>query len=126
MSDFLKLISSLSLFVCGVISDVAYKLDLTPHAHIHLVFHISKLKKVIGLKMASQSLPASLTNDMEPLLLQMDSVLETQQNLQGVIKVLICWKYMLTWESTLADFDVIDKQFPTFHFEDNVALLGRR
>lgn len=49
----------------GKVKNAAYKLDLRPYARIHLVFHVSQLKRVIGPTINIQPLPSYLMEDME-------------------------------------------------------------
>ena len=50
------------------IGKVAYWLALPPSTSIHLVFHVSQLRKVIGDHVVAPTLPLTLTIDMEILL----------------------------------------------------------
>lgn len=46
------------------IGKVAYQLDLPPQAIIHLVFHISQLKKALGQHTTHPTIPPQLTSDL--------------------------------------------------------------
>jgi len=96
------------------IGPVAYQLALPPKAKIHNVFHVSVLKKWVGVGVPVQ--------DDLPLLSQ-DSRLTPQAILdqrvqQGSTEVLVHWKELspadATWEP-LVDFQL---RFPTFALED--------
>lgn len=103
--------------------NVAYKLNLSPYTRLHLVFHISQLKKAIDLTIEAQSLPIYLTKDME-LMLQPEKLLEVRWNSTGLLEVLIQWKDLPTWESTWEQFLIITMQFLAFHLEDKLNLIG--
>nr|KYP73876.1 hypothetical protein KK1_006534 [Cajanus cajan] len=51
--------------VVGKVSTVAYKLQLLESSRIHLVFHVSKLKKVIPPKTKVKPLPMELSIEWE-------------------------------------------------------------
>lgn len=103
--------------------NVAYKLNLSPYTRLHLVFHISQLKKVTDLTIEAQSLPIYLTKDME-LMLQPEKLLEVRWNSTALLEVLIQWKDLPTWESTWEQFLIITMQFLAFHLEDKLNLIG--
>lgn len=105
------------------LGNVAYKLNLSPYTRLHLVFHISQLKKAIDLTIEAQSLPIYLTKDME-LMLQPEKLLEVRWNSTGLLEVLIQWKDLPTWESTWEQFLIITMQFLAFHLEDKLNLIG--
>lgn len=102
------------------IGKVAYKLQLPQSAKIHPVFHISQLKKAVGLGHTPTQLPAHLTSDL---------ILEVEpENLLGVrnspssTEVLVKWKGLQDFEATWEDFDEVNNRFPSFHLEDKVHL----
>ena len=47
------------------IGEVAYKLQLADHAIIHLVFHITRLKRALGASDVSSDMPPQLTEDLK-------------------------------------------------------------
>ena len=49
------------------IGPVAYKLELPYTTHIHLVFHVSLLRKAMGSQLVSSTIPSSITMDLEQL-----------------------------------------------------------
>ena len=93
------------------IGKVAYKLQLPETTSIHPVFHVSLLKKAMGMNDASSKLPVTLTEDME-------IILEPEQ-VEGIrggaceaeMEVLIKWKDLPGFESTWEPFVTIKKQF---------------
>jgi hypothetical protein len=95
------------------VGQVAYQLALPNHSKLHLVFHVSCLKKAIGTKCHSQtSLPE--LDEEGSIWLQPQSVLDHHEHHfhQHTIKeVLVQWKDTTledaTWESA-----TILQQFP--------------
>jgi hypothetical protein len=76
--------------VLELIGSVAYKLALPPSSHIHPVFHVSQLKKVVG---ASVQVSPSLHVD-DSLLQFPEKVLQRRlvtKNLRTVLQVLVKW-----------------------------------
>jgi hypothetical protein len=95
------------------VGQVAYRLALSSHSKLHLVFHVSCLKKVIGTKCQTQtSLPE--LDEEGSIWLQPQAVLDQHEHrlYQRTIKeVLVEWKDTTpadaTWEPT-----TILQQFP--------------
>ena len=69
------------------IRTVAYRLELTSHASIHLVFHVSQLRKAIGTSTATPDIPPQLSSEME-LVVEPEDILQIQQQLLGDANVL--------------------------------------
>eukprot|EP00253_Pinus_taeda_P024893 PITA_24893 len=95
------------------IGELAYKLALPPTAKIHPVFHVSRLKKVIGNNCRIQTNLPELDEEGS-IWLQPEQVLDTQvKQLRGrmIKEVLVKWKDTspkdATWEPT-----TILQQFP--------------
>ncbi|KAI5441057.1 hypothetical protein KIW84_010496 [Lathyrus oleraceus] len=105
------------------IGEVAYKLELPAQSKIHLVFHVSLLKKEIGNYQVQGERPKELevvgTDDIYP-----DKVLGTRLTVQAGVTIpqsLIQWKNKplddVTWE-----YDAYPRgQFPEFILEDKVG-----
>ncbi|KAJ1383055.1 Chromo-like domain superfamily [Sesbania bispinosa] len=80
-------------------SPVAYKLMLPKESQVHLVSHVSLLKKSISAAATSQPLPQFLAEDWE-LKVQPAEALAVRQNSQGEHEVLIKWKDLPDFENS--------------------------
>eukprot|EP00253_Pinus_taeda_P031277 PITA_31277 len=93
--------------------EVDYKLALPPTTKIHLVFHVSCLKKVIGNNCRIQtSLPE--LDEEGSIWLQLDQVLDTRvKQLRGrmIKEVLVKWKDTSPEDATLEPATIL-QQFP--------------
>jgi len=58
------------------------------------------------------------------MLVQPESVIDCRTLLNGFHEVLIKWKDLPDFENTWEPYEVIDAQFPHFHLEDKVKLVG--
>ena len=56
------------------IGSVAYKLELPPSSHIHSVFHVSFLNKVIGTNIRAQNFLPKLDNEGS-IILELEAIL---------------------------------------------------
>ena len=90
---------------------------------VHLVLHVSLLKKCVAPNVVSQPLPAGLTDAWE-LKVQPSEVLEARKNPQGELEVLIKWLDMLEFESSWELAGDIKLNFLDFHLEDKVTSRG--
>uniref|UniRef100_A0A803PV97 Chromo domain-containing protein n=1 Tax=Cannabis sativa TaxID=3483 RepID=A0A803PV97_CANSA len=106
------------------ISGVAYRLQLPPGASIHPVFHVSQLRAALGPHQQSSQLPPSLTADLEWLLNPEDVLSIRPGTHKTPPQALIKWENLPETEATWEDFAVIQDQFPHFHLEDKVKLVG--
>jgi hypothetical protein len=105
------------------IGQVAYKLNLPTNAKIHLVFHVSQLKKAVGAGHMVQPLPQCLNEEWE-LQVQPKEVLAVQKLLNGTEQVLIRWEGLPEAEDTWEEVAVMIHVFPDFNLEDKVKLVG--
>ncbi|XP_071926307.1 uncharacterized protein [Coffea arabica] len=98
------------------VGPVAYHLKLPAGARIHLMFHVSLLKKKIGpVQQVSNTLPEFDSADQCPL--QPETILERRvvmRNGQLVIQFLIKWCQLGAEEAAWEDKDFILSQFPHF------------
>eukprot|EP00253_Pinus_taeda_P020427 PITA_20427 len=95
------------------IGEVAYKLALPPTAKIHLVFHVSCLKKVIGNNFRIQTSLSELDEEGS-IWLQLEQILDTRErHLCGhmIKEVLIKWKDTSPEDATW-ELATILQQFP--------------
>ncbi|XP_074351516.1 uncharacterized protein LOC141690632 [Apium graveolens] len=103
---------------------VANHLDLPSDCKIHPVFHVSQLKRAIGIAHASPTLPAQLTSELE-MVVEPETLLDVRNHTTGqsvCTKVLIKWRNLPDFEATWEDLDHMQQHFPDFHLEDKVAL----
>ncbi|EXB28923.1 Cleavage stimulation factor subunit 1 [Morus notabilis] len=85
---------------------------------------LGQLKKAIGLPIPAQEVPPALAADME-LRVEPERLLDTRfSKVTGQLEVLLQWRHLPDYESSWELFDVIQQQFPEFHLEDKVTLLG--
>ncbi|RVW39687.1 Transposon Tf2-8 polyprotein [Vitis vinifera] len=97
------------------IGPVAYRLELPSSTTIHLVFHVSQLKRALGSADLCQPLSPILVEDLE-WLVEPDQVLDIHQspnNNQLGIEVLIQWKGLPQFEASWESVDTIKEHFLT-------------
>lgn len=78
----------------------AYKLELPPQSRIHLVFHVSLLKKAIQPSAVPQPLPSTLNEDLV-FVVTPQELLDVRTMTQGDIEVLIQWQNLHLTENSL-------------------------
>ena len=86
------------------IGSMDYKLEFLPSSHVHLVFHVSWLKKVISDKIPVQTILPKI-NEEGKNILELETILERRikrlQN-QTIIEYLVKWNNLpveeVTWE----------------------------
>ena len=96
--------------------EVAYKLDLPPEAKIHPVFHVSQLKKHMGVAKTQSHLP--LLDDQGVLAKEPISIMDrrlVKRRGQALTEVLVQWRNTFPEDSTWENFAVLQQQYPTFH-----------
>ena len=105
------------------IGPIAYKLELPATTRIHLVFHVSLLKKATGSQLVSPSIPSSLTIDMEQLVQPVSILAARPSPIRGTTdhEVLIHWYDLPTYEDSWESSAIIRTQFPHFNLEDKVG-----
>jgi len=106
------------------IGPVAYWLELPVGARIHSVFHVSQLRKCLLPTTPAQNLPPFLTQELE-LQVEPEAVRQIRKLINGKLEVLIKWKNLSEFENTWEEYAIIDQQFPDFHLEDKVILIGK-
>nr|KYP41568.1 hypothetical protein KK1_037051 [Cajanus cajan] len=105
------------------IGAVAFQLALPPESKIHPVFHVSLLKKALSPSATPQPLPPMLSEELE-LQVTPTAVKAVRNTTHGIAEVLIQWTDLPEFEATWEPVETIMKQFPSFHLEDKVTLLG--
>ena len=90
---------------------MAYKLELPTASRVHLVFHVSCLKKVICDKLPFQTILLELDEEGKNIL-EPEAVAETrtrQLRNQSISKYLIKWKNLSAKDSTWEDENFTQK-----------------
>ena len=106
------------------IGPVAYKLELPETTSIHLVFHVSQLKKALGDGVKIQPLPPMLNAELE-WVVEPEKVLAVRPSAHSPFdqnEILVKWRGLLEFEASWEPIELISKQFPDFHLEDKVFL----
>ena len=108
------------------IGTVTYKLQLLAGARVHLVFHVSLLKKAMGdLSENSSNIPP--IDDEGVLMLEPAEILVTRWLKRGgkfIEQSLVRWNKLPSEEATWEDSTVIQQQFPSMTLEDKGHLPG--
>ncbi|XP_026394978.1 uncharacterized protein LOC113289790 [Papaver somniferum] len=108
------------------VGPVAYRLELPSYARIHPVFHVSQLKKHIGLK--HTLVPTLPVVDHEGAIIMMpEKILQTRQVLQGgrlVKQVLLQWTNSSPENTTWEALSDVKAHYPKFILEDKDSFEG--
>ncbi|XP_071912429.1 uncharacterized protein [Coffea arabica] len=102
--------------IIAKVGTVAYRLQLPPGARVHLVFHVSLLKKKIGDTQTPEPVLPELGASNQ-CLLQPEQVMKRRvimRDSQPVIQYLIKWNHLPDSEASWEDKSFIDKMFPNF------------
>ena len=103
------------------IGSVAYKLQLPPTTKMHLVFHVSYFKKVIGQNIPTQTVVLELDEE-ERIILEPKCILQTcMKKLRNrtLTQYLIQWQNLLVEEAIWEDKRFIQKNPHLVSIEDN-------
>ena len=101
---------------------VAYKLDLPAEARIHPVFHVSQLKKKLGITIQVQN---QLPSHNIEVIKEPEAILERRMvNRLGkaVTEVLVKWKQLPIDDASWENYWGLVKRFPTFDLESRSTL----
>lgn len=99
--------------IIAKIGQVAYRLQLPENSHIHPVFHVSLLKKLVGAQRVSPSLPTlprEIHETLEPEAIVNRRVIYKQG--APLIQVLVKWQDKTTEDNTWEYLLDLLKQFP--------------
>ena len=105
---------------------MAYRLKLPDGCLLHPVFHVSQLRDAKGAARATSELPPQVTKELE-MVVEPEAVLGIRPGTgkhHGESEVLIQWKGLPPLEATWEVFSLLQRQFPSFHLEDKVTVLG--
>ena len=105
---------------------MAYKLQLPEGVRIHLVFHVSLLKKYMGdVYDTHTNLPP--VSDEGEIILEPEAILDHRWVKQGgkfLAKSLVKWKHLPSEEATWEVTETLCHQFPYLNLEHKVPLSG--
>ena len=102
--------------VLAKVGPVAYKLKLPPHSKIHPVFHVSCLKKQLGMSI-SPSLPLPSVHDAGLIQDEPAAILDRRVLQQGstpVTEVLVHWQNHHIADASWESLDDLKTRFPDF------------
>ena len=101
------------------IGKVAYRSKLPDGSKIHLVFHVSQLKQVLGDHHQVIPLPEVLNADKEFVIVP-ESVVATRYNEDGFMEALVHWQGLPSHEDTWEIAKDLKRQFPDLALEDKL------
>ena len=98
------------------VGEVAYRLKLPEGARVHSMFHVSLLKRKVGV---TQQVEASLpeVDASDQCLLKPEKILQRRVVMRAakpVIQYLVKWNNLPESEASWEDKSFIDRQFPEF------------
>lgn len=102
--------------ILAKIGSVAYKLELPVDSKVHLVFHVSLLKKKMGSAIVVQSNLPSTRKDgqftVQPVAILQRQMIKKDNATE--VKGLVQWSNLLP-EDTWEDYSFLKAKFPSFH-----------
>lgn len=101
-----------------------YRLRLLDGSKIHPVFHVSQLKQALGTSVPITALSPSFLVNGE-VVIELEKILETCYNADGLLEVLIQWVGLPQHESSWVSGWELHNQFPAFQLEDMMRFIGR-
>lgn len=99
---------------------VAYRLRLPDGSKIHLVFHVSQLKLVLGAHHQVSPLPP-ICDDLHEVLVQLASLLATRYNNVGGLELLVHWDGLPDHDNSWVLAKEFRQAFPLFSLEDKLS-----
>ena len=98
------------------VGPVAYKLELPAGAKVHPVFHVSQLKKHVGVEGSQSHLP--LLDDTGSIIKEPISIIDrrlVKRHGKAVTEVLVQWRNTFPEDSTWENFQQLQQLYPSFH-----------
>ncbi|KAL4196489.1 hypothetical protein AMTRI_Chr04g183520 [Amborella trichopoda] len=99
------------------IAVVAYKLELPPNSRIHPVFHVSLLKKQIGMNTTVQTQIPLIREGDEALIAKPQAILDRRTRKKNQ-ELLVHWQGLSPAEATWKDLSFMKQQFIELALED--------
>ena len=100
---------------------VAYHLAFPPSSCIHLVFHVSVLKKALPPDVQAHEIPEELTEEWEMRAERGSAGL--RYNRAGAAEVLVHWKHLPSCDDSWEPLAELLRLFPNSHVEEKVRLV---
>ena len=108
--------------ITAIINEVAYRLELPPHARLHDVIHVGLLKKFVGLPPTTP--PALLPTSNGAAVLELERATRARLA-RGVCQILVQWKGEPAASATWEDVDSFLDLYPSFQLEDELPVQGQ-
>ncbi|MCI38362.1 3-hydroxyisobutyryl-CoA hydrolase-like protein mitochondrial-like-like, partial [Trifolium medium] len=102
---------------------VAYKLKLPEDSKVHLVFHVSLLRKAVAPNVEPQTLPSCMKEDWQ-LAPEPEEAMDTRRNEAREVEVLVKWKGLPDFENSWELADKLRKEYPGFLLEVKESFEG--